>query len=35
MLWRGATLEGDVRFLGAQLRVAGDLVGWSGGAAPR
>jgi hypothetical protein len=35
MLWRGATLEGDVRFLGAQLRAAGDLVGWSGGAAPR
>jgi hypothetical protein len=35
MLWRGATLEGDVRFLGAQLQVAGDLVGWSGGAAPR
>ncbi len=35
MLWRGATLEGDVQFLGAQLQVAGDSVGWSGGAAPR
>ncbi len=35
MLWQGATLPGDVQFLGAQLRVAGDLVGWSGGTVPR
>jgi hypothetical protein len=27
MLWRGETLPGDVRFLGAQLRGAGELVG--------
>ncbi|WP_091220179.1 hypothetical protein [Geodermatophilus siccatus] len=35
MLWRGATLPGDVRFLGAQLRVAGEVGGWSGGTVPR
>jgi hypothetical protein len=35
MLWRGATIEGDVQFLGAHLRVDGDLVGWSGGTVPR
>ncbi len=35
MLWRGATLPGDVRFLGAQLRGAGELVRASGGAVPR
>ena len=32
MLWRGETLPGDVRFLGEQLRGAGDLVG---GTVPR
>ncbi|HYX96683.1 MAG TPA: hypothetical protein VE823_16585 [Geodermatophilus sp.] len=32
MLWRGETLPGDVRFLGAQLRGAGELVG---GTVPR
>ena len=35
MMLRGATIEGDVQFLGAHLRVDGDLVGWSGGTAPR
>jgi hypothetical protein len=35
MLWRGATIGGDVQFLGAHLRVDGDLVGWAGGTAPR
>ena len=32
MLWRGETLPGDVWFLGAQLRGAGELVG---GTVPR
>ncbi|WP_100499104.1 hypothetical protein [Geodermatophilus chilensis] len=35
MLWRGATIDGDVDLVGARLAVPGDLVGWSGGAAPR
>jgi hypothetical protein len=35
MLWRGATIEGDVQFLGAHLRVDGDLVGWAGRTVPR
>ena len=35
MMLRGATIEGDVQFLGAHLRVDGDLVGWSGGTVPR
>ncbi|MGR6963062.1 hypothetical protein ACU610_01170 [Geodermatophilus sp. URMC 61] len=33
MMWRGATIDGDVQFLGVHLRVDGDLAGWSGGAA--
>ena len=32
MLWRGETIPGDVRFLGTQLRGAGELVG---GTVPR
>ena len=35
MLSRGATIEGDVQFLGAHLRLDGDLVGWAGGTVPR
>ena len=35
MLWRGAAIEGDLRFLGAHLPVDGDLVGWSGGSVLR
>jgi hypothetical protein len=35
MLWRGATIDGGVQFLGAHLRVDGDLVGESGGTVPR
>lgn len=35
MLWRGATIDGDVDLVGARLAGTGDLLGWSGGTVPR